>query len=783
MLLRAPGFTFAAVVTIGLGIGASTAIFTVVNAVLLRPLPYPEPHRLVYIKENYGTSGINPLVASREFYAWKRQTRTLSDLAGYISTTANLTGGGESERVICGSATASFFQLLGIQPLMGRRFLPGDDTPDAAPVAILSHALWQRRFGGDPSVVGRTLGLDSKTHTIVGVLPETFQIPDRYNMRQQGYDVWVPFARDETMPGFTIMRAIGRLGPGATLEAARAELDTILQPTVRKGRTKHVVLLKWHDEIAGGAKRPLLFFLSAVGLVFLIACVNVATLLLSRAAVREPEIAVRLALGATGSRILGQLLTESLLLSLCGGLLGLALAVSGTDVLVAVIAVNLPIVDPIRVDYRVVGFGAALTLLAGFVFGLTPALQASSLQLNRWLKERGAGGAIGRSRRLLDVLVVVEVALTMVVLIGATLVAKSYLQLRAIDPGYRSRGVLTAAVHLAPARYAAPRDQAAFFQQAIQRLADLPGVQSVSAVSSLPLGSYSGSVSTSIQGRPDAPVTVAMASVSPGYFRSLGIPLIRGRDLTDGDRDGSPGAVVVNQSFVRRYCRDDDCLGTRIESWIEKDGWMTVVGVVGDVRDDPEQPPSPTVYVSYLQAGEPAMYLVLYVTGDPTGIAAAVRRRIATVDNSQPAYDIMTLDERLADALAPHWANTRLLGAFGVVALALGCIGVYGVMSFAVSRRTHELGVRIALGAGRRQMLALVMRHGLILVVIGDACGLAAALALNRALASLVFQVATTDAVTYAAAAVLWTFVVLVACYIPARRATAVNPLLALRSE
>ena len=519
MLRRNPGFAATVVLTLGLGIGATTAIFTVVNAVLLRPLPYPDPDRLVYIAMSFGEPGDHVFSYTMDYPAWQNHNRTLSQIAGYMRFQANFTGGGEAERITGAYATRSLFPLLGVQPVMGRTFLPEEDRPGGPAVAILSHAFWKRRFGGDPSVIGKALTLDASTYTVIGVLPATFLIPDR---EESNYDLWVPFAMSDSGKAKEILiQVIGRLKPGIGIGAVRSDLEPLMRQLRRK---RSVVVSEWHERVAGGARRSLLLFLCAVSFVLLIACVNVANLLLSRAAAREKEMAVRRALGAAKGRILRQLLTESMLLGLLGGAVGLALAFWGKNFLIASISHNLPALDPIRLDYRVLAFNLGLGLLTGVAFGLAPALQASKVQLNESLKEAGRGAADGHSgNRLRNLLVVFEVALAMVLLCGAGLLLKSFLRMRGIDPGFRSDRILTLNVNLTFSQYPKPLEQTRFFQQAIERIGVLPGVEAVGAGTSLPLGGYSMTVSgMTIEGKPDADVASSLVMVSPDYLADLG---------------------------------------------------------------------------------------------------------------------------------------------------------------------------------------------------------------------------------------------------------------------
>ena len=793
MLRRNPGFAATVVLTLGLGIGATTAIFTVVNAVLLRPLPYPEPDRLVYIAMSFGDPGDHAFSYTQDYAAWKSHSRTLSQIAGYMSFQANFTGGGEAERVTGGYATMSLFPLLGVQPAIGRTFLPEEDRPGGPPVAILSRAFWKRRFGGDPAVIGKALTLDANTYTVVGVLPATFLIPDRH---ESDYDLWVPFAISETGKAKAIMlQVIGRLKPGIGIGAVRSDLEPLMQQ-FRRGRKRSVVVSDWHERVAGGARRSLLIFLCAVSFVLLIACVNVANLLLSRAAAREKEMAVRRALGAAKGRVVQQLLTESMLLGLLGGIVGLALAFWGKNLLIAWISRNLPALDPIRLDYRILAFNLALGLLTGVAFGLAPALQASKVQLNESLKEAGRSAADGHSgHRLRNLLVVFEVALAMVLLCGAGLLLKSFLRMRGIDPGFRSDRILTLNVNLTLSQYPKPLDQTRFFQQAIERIKVLPGVQAVGAGTSIPLGGYSMTVSgMTIEGKPDADVASSLVMVSPDFLRTLTIPLVQGRYFGGSDREGSPSVVMVNESFAHRFFPGENCLGKRIQNPARKTDWMTIVGVVRDIRPWAQVAAAPEMYLSYLQAeqvhlrmtgGEMGseMGLAIRTAGDPMSLAAAVRSQLALIDKSQPPHDVKTLDERRAGSLAPRRVNMLLVVTFAALALILGSIGIYGVVSYSVGRRTHEIGIRMALGARQGQILGMVLRNGLGLIAAGVAIGLLASAGLTRLISSELWGVSATDPWTFAAVICVLAASGSAACLLPAWRAARVDPTRALRYE
>jgi putative ABC transport system permease protein len=784
MFRRNPGFFAVAALTLALGIGATTAIFTVVNAVLLRPLPYPHPEELVYVQKNLGPPyGINPYAGNREFVAWRNQSRTLSPIAAYMYSWFNLTGGGEPERVTSGMATASFFSLLGVHPVVGRTFLPQEDRPGGPAVVILSFALWKRRFGGDPSVVGRGLNLDDKTYTVVGVLPATFVIPDQYKI---DYALWVPLAESETGAGpFRIVRVIGRLKPGVALTTARSELDTILQSILRGRMKMSVVLSPWQEQITEKSRPSLLLFLGAVGFLLLIACVNVANLLLSRAATQQKEIAVRLTVGAGRARIVRQLLTESLLLALLGGLFGLALARWGKDLLVAFISPDLPALEPIGLDFRVLGFSLALALVTGLAFGLAPALQASRVSLNEVLKEAGRSGTEYRSGiHFRNLFAIGETALAMALLVVAGLLFKSFLRVRGIDPGFKSERILSLTIDLTLSKYPTPKDQARFFQQVLEGIKSLGGVQSVGGSGCPPLGGRLNSESDlAVEGRSERIPLTFVANVSPDYFRTMGISLRQGRYFGDGDREGSSSVAMVNECFARRYFPGEICLGRRVQDWVHKDDWLTIVGVVGDVRGWVEREPNPEIYLPYLQAPEPYMTLLVHTMGSPRLWEGAVRRQVASVDKDQPPHDVATLDELRAKSLVPRRVNAFLLGAFAVLGLILASVGIYGVVSYSVSQRTHEIGVRMALGAEWRDVLRLVVGHQLRLTLIGVGIGVGAAIGLTRFLSSQLYSVKPTDLETFVTVGLVLTTVGLLASYIPARRAAKVDPMVALRYE
>jgi len=784
MMRRNPGFTATVVLTLALGIGATTAIFTVVNAVLLRPLPYPEPDRLVYIATSMG-GRFNPFSYTKNYAAWTRHNRTLARIAGYMWFPANFTAGNEAERVNCLLATGSLFSLLGVQPALGRTFLPEEDRPGGAPVVMLENGFWKRRFGGDVSILGKSVTLDARSYKVVGVLPPNFRIPDQFGS-QFAYDVWLPFAIGDTgAANRFLMEVLGRLKPGVSIEAARADLDALKQMRLRGGLKESIVVVPWQRQIASGARRSLILFLCAVGFVLLIACVNVANLLLSRAAGREKEIAMRRALGAGRTRILRQLLTESVAMSLLGAGAGLALAYWGKNLLIAFISPNLPSLAVIDLDHRVMVFTLVLALLTGIASGLAPALQASGIDLNESLKEAGRNTAEGRSSlRLKSLLVVFEVALAVVLLSGAGLMFKSFLRLRGVDLGLRPDHILTFDIDLTSATYGKPRDRARFFEEVLARLSAVRGVQSVAGGCGLPLTFFSMSYNDmKIEGRPGLSLDIRGMTVSSDYFRTLSIPIILGRGFTDRDREGGPGVVIVNQSFARRFLSGENILGRHIGNPDQKDDWLAIVGVVRDVRPAPEEDVPPEIYLPYLQAADAHITVVARTAGDPLKLIPTVRSQIAGIDKTQPPHGMTTLDELRERWIAPRRVNMLLIAAFAALALLLGATGIYGVVAYSVGCRAHEIGVRVALGAQQGEILGMVLRNGLRLIAAGAAIGLPASLGLTRMMASELWGVTATDPWTLLAVITVLMASGLVACWLPARRAAKMDPALTLRFE
>ena len=794
-LARSPAFAAVALATLALGIGANTAIFSVVDAVLLRPLPYGEPERLVAVYQTLPSQGVTSNGASYPNYAdWAAQTKSFEKLGAVRMHDYTMTGLGEPALVAAGTVTSNVFPLLRAAPLHGRGLVPSDDDAGSPPVAVLSERLWRERFGGDPSAVGKTIRLDERVFTIVGVMPAAFKTPPNVPPAE----IWTPLVQDPVFSdlrekrGGHYLTIVGRLAPSVSAAQAQAELSGIIAELARRFPKENegwgVRLVPLSESYVAGVRTALLVLLGAVALVFLIACANVANLLLARSTGRAREVAIRTALGASRGALLRQFLTECLLLGLAGGGLGLAVAAAGTGSLRAWLPADLPRVGDIALDAPVLLFSLAASIAAVVVFGLAPSLHASGMSLSGALREGSAGtGESAGKRRLRRALVAAETALSFVLLVGAGLLARSFARLQEVPLGFEPARVLTAGMSLPRAQYGKPEQWLGFYSTLVERLKSDPGVESVAA--SLPLPLYGGGLNFAfkIEGRPERPgsdLTANYTSMTPAYFHVLGIPLLRGRLIGDGDVAGAPMVCLISSTFAKRFFPGEDAIGHRLAFGFRESVSREIVGVVGDVRRDGLGAESrPEMYVPFAQDPWWAAYAVVRTAGDPAKLAGTLRSEVRALDPTLPVESVQPMTDMVSDSVAQPRFRTTLLGLFGLVAFLLAAIGTYGVISYSVGQRTREVGIRMALGAGRRDVLRLVIGEGLVLTAAGLAIGAVGALILTRYLASLLFEVGRLDPATYAVVGVTLLLAGVLACWIPARRAARVDPLTALRSE
>jgi putative ABC transport system permease protein len=679
--------------------------------------------------------------------------------------------------------------MLQVVPIKGRDFLPEEDLAGGQPAILLSEGLWKRRFGGDASVLGKAVTVDDKVYTVVGIMPGTFQIPAPY---AAPIDLWMTLAPAGNQAKYNpilLVKVVGRLKPGVPADAAAAELDRISAASAKGRAVRKAVPVSWQKEVIGEIKPRLLVFLGAVGFVLLIACANIANLLLSRAAVREREIAVRAALGAGRRRIVRQLLTESMVLAAIGSLAGLLLAFWARNLLHVAITAQIGHVQKVGIDLRVLGFTAILALLTGVLFGLVPALRFSRVELVESLKEGGRGSRGPKHHRLSDLLVIAEVAIALVLLIGAGLLLRSLLLLQRVDPGFQPGNILCMTIDLTPSKYPKPHDRALYFKQVLDRVQGLPGVQSAALSACIPLGHFGLSMSGfEIEGRPtrdgDRGEEASFNVVSSDYFRTMKIGLRAGRWFSESDAEGAPGVAIVSEAFVRAYFQNESPIGRQLKTPFQRNEWLTIVGVADDIRQDGlDREAGPQVYRSYLQAATQFMALAVRTSADPMKMASAVRGQVMSVDRDQPAFGIATLDELLEGTLKPRRTNLILLGVFALFALILTSVGIYGVVSYNVSARTHEIGIHMALGARPSRIVGIVVGRAMIHTLIGVAVGLAAAAGVTRFLSTMLYGVKTIDPVTFAVISLLLMFVAFIASWLPSLRATRVDPVEALRCE
>ena len=790
-MARRPALSATIVLTLALGIGANTAIFSLVNTVLLRPLPYPEPERLVMVWEQQLERGnaVRP-VRPANFFDWKDRVASFSDIAWSRDGMFALTGDGEPESITGYRFSPNMLSVLGVQPALGRGFTTGDDQPGAPRVVLLSDKLWKRRYAADPGILGRTLTLNGQPHLVIGVMPPSFRHPQRA-------ELWVPIALTPQLMANrtnTMLRLVGRLKPGVSHDRATADVAAVYQelaqryPETNKGMTP--ALARFGD--TGDAKALLLILSAGVGFVLLIACANVANLLLADAASRRRELAVRTALGASRYRVIRQMLTESLLLAIAGGALGALLTWWTRDGLVMLFPsnianLNLPLVESVDVGAQVFLFALAVSLVTGLLFGILPALNVARGNLQGALKQGDRGNA--GSRRTHAVLVVAEVALSMVLLAGAMLMVQSFMRVQALRFGFETERVLTGRVILPSYRYPDAAKVESFTRAMVEKLRQIPGVEAAGTVTYLPLSGWNGGIDFSIEGRP--PLTGAESpsasyqSVSEDYFRSMSIPVLAGRAFTARDDRTATRVVMINEALAKKYWPGESALGRHVQIAINAPAQRyEIVGVVGNARSAGlEEPIEPEMYVSAWQNPDSLICLTLRTSGDPTALAQPLRAAIWSVDPEQPVTYVMPLSELAAESLAFRRAGMMLAGGFGALALLLAAIGISGVLSYSVSRRTREIGVRVALGATRAEVGRLVLREGLLMTGAGMAIGLVAAVVLSRFMASVLYEVKPGDPLTYVVVAAVLLAVAVVATLVPARRATAVDPLVALRSD
>ncbi|MBL8204763.1 MAG: ABC transporter permease [Blastocatellia bacterium] len=789
MLLKKPGFTAAALIALALGIGANTAIFSVINGVFLNPLAYHEPERLMMIWEKL-TRADQVELSPQDYEEYVKRNQVFAHIGAAEGANFNLTGGSEPVHVDGQAATASLFPLLGVNPLLGRTFTKEEDDADA-PVVVLSHRLWQSHFAGNPAILNQTIRLNDKNYTVIGVMPPEFQYPPPVRQTPTVSDLWVPRAlMTEKARNSHNLKTIGRLKDGVTYEQARAALELSMKQRQQENPKDHDGIstnpIPLPVQVGSQIRLAVQVFAAAVMFVLLIACANVANLLLSFAAARQKEFALRSALGAGRFRIVRQLLTESVLLALLGGGLGLLLANGMLKAFRIFGAGQIPRLDQISLDGRVLMFSAALSLLTGIVFGLAPAWHAARTDLNQTLKEGGRRASGSGSQRLRNSLIVAEVALSLILLVGAGLLMKSFWRMQQVDPGFNPDNLLTFEIQLPYPKYEDAQRRENFAQATMDRLSALPGVEATAFISHVPFGSGQGLNGYKIEGRPEPQrssdaILAGRRIITGEYFRAMGIPLLEGRTFNAADGDAAPRVAVISQTFATRFFPNENPIGRRLQTNNE---WFTIVGVAGEVRHiglDAEL--IPQVYFNFAQGGQFRTRLVLRTKNDPLSNVNAVRQQIQAVDRDLPIYEVFSMNELIAKTIASRRFNLLLLGVFAIVALLLAAVGIYGVMSYATAQRTNEIGIRMALGASRSAVYQLILGQGMRVVAIGLLTGLIGAFALTRWMETLLFEVRATDPMTYVVIAFVLAGIALVACFVPARRATKTDPMIALRYE
>jgi putative ABC transport system permease protein len=804
-LVKSPGFTAVAILTLSLGIGACTAVFSLVNALLIRPLPYKTPQELVLLWQKFSAQGLNQIpVSAPEYLDYEKQTTSFEHIAAFDYTDLNLTAGDVPERVQGAVVTPSLFPLLGVAPIKGRVFTSDEFGEGRDGVVILSARLWQRRFNSDPNLVGKQIALNGRNFTVVGIMPAKFQFPLPLFGIQGGtfagpVDIWKPiaFTKDELgSRGSRSYGVIGRLKNGVSSAQARAEIDTVHANWLKQFPDFYPADVRFggalyplHEQVVGGMRTALFILLSAVGVVLLIVCANLTTMLLARAGVREREFAIRVALGASRWQLLRQVLCESVLLALIGGGAGTLLAMWGLDLLRAISAQTVPRIAEANVDVRVLLVMLIISIGTGILFGIIPALASGNPELTEALKEGGRGATTGAPRnRVRNALVVVEVAMALVLLVSAGLLVKSFVRLQDVHPGFNPRNVLTAELSLPLLKYPRGKPVIDFYAEVVRRVRAIPGIESAGMTSILPLSGSNSDNSFHIEGRSEVQTKVypdeEVRGITPDYFRVLQVPLMQGRFFTEADTADAPGVVIINQAMAKKYWPGEDALGKRInfgDADPEKIKWFTIVGIVSDIHHQGlDIDPKPEFYLPHPQRPYRGMILAVRSAQDPRSVTGTVRKEILAIDPEQPLANVRTLETVASESIAPRRLSVFLLGTFATIAMLLAAVGLYGVISYLVVQRTHEIGVRMALGAQRGDVLLLVIRHAMWLVLIGTAIGLAIAFFASRALQAMLYKVGAFDVPTFAGVTFALMAVALLASYIPALRATKADPMLAL---
>jgi len=804
--LKHPGVSIVAIITLALGIGANTAVFSVVNAVLLRPLTYKDPERLVSLWENVPTHG-RWRASPGNFHDWKKQNTLFEGISAYGGSAMSLTGdGGEPEQLHGSRVSSGYFTVVGVEPALGRAFSPDEYEVGKGKVVILAHALWQRRYGGDPNVVNRTITLDGSNYTVVGVMPRGLYparplTTGQIDFDETGQQYWLPMSFDPQWAAVRsahVLGVVGRLKPGVTLDQAAAEMNAIgarLEQEYASNKGKGIIVNPFMNEVVGNVRTGLVTMLIAVGLVLLIACANIAGLLLAQHAARSKEIAIRAALGASRGRLVRQFFLEGLLLSLLGTLAGIGLAALSLNVLLKLVTQNIPRLDHVQLDWQVLGFTLLLAIATCLVFGLIPALQASKPDLHTTLEHSArTAGLGGRRLRLRQALVVFQVSMAVMLVIGAGLLIKSFWRLQQVDPGFRAEHVLSLGLTLPYAKYDKPEEINQFFNQLHDGISNLPGVQSAAIAYDHPLQT-NWIDSFGIEGRV-APadgrgLQANFNPIGPDYFVTVGAPMVRGRQFTPQDDQDHPGVMIVNEAFVRHYFPNEDPIGRRVKPSPPARIWreqrltsFEIVGVVRDVKSAGLQAETePTYYLPATQSPLQDMALLVRTTIEPTAIVPALRQTVWSIDPNQPISNVNTMEQIVSDSISQPRLNMTLMALFGALALILAAVGIYGLLSYTVTQRTQEMGIRMALGAQVGDVMRLVLKQGMVLAIVGQAVGLAGALVLTRLIRALLFGVTPTDVTIFAAVVAVLTTIALLACYLPARRATKVDPLKALRYE